>query len=312
MQSAELINKLQQVGFKEYESKIFLVLLKGSALSASEIAEKANIRRTSVYEVLKTFAARGFCNEIETNTILKYEMIDPRVISDKIERELKQNNLKSIESLKSTFSEIEKLHRSDESNGHSNVNIELIRGFNKHRQEKFIELLKSAKEEIMFMIRLEGYVSEEIDTNAKNFIKNGGVIKSIYEANLNFKIVKENSRKDATLEDLLRLCGKFEKYGEQVRISESELPNITIFDKKIVFINIIDRTVPRHNNADIIINNESFAKRMMDLFNFYWNNSKLIRDMKNLNGQVSINNKKHNKTIKSKKLLMFKKGTING
>ncbi len=312
MQTAEFLNKLQQVGFKEHESKIFLVLLKGSALSASEIAGKANIRRTSVYEVLKTFASRGFCNEIETNTILKYEMIDPRVIADKIEREIKRNNLEKIESLKSTFSEIEKLHKSEESNALSNVNIELIRGFNKHRQEKFIELLKSAKEEILFMIRLEGYVSEEIDANAKNFIKNGGVIKSIYEANLNFKIIKDNSRKDATLEDLLRICGKFEKYGEKVRISESELPNITIFDKKIVFINILDKTVPRHNNADIIINNESFANRMMDLFNYYWNSSKLIRELKNTNGHVSSNKLNYKKTIKPKKLLMYKKGTING
>lgn len=312
MQTAEFLNKLQQVGFKEHESKIFLVLLKGSALSASEIAGKANIRRTSVYEVLKTFASRGFCNEIETNTILKYEMIDPRVIADKIEREIKRNNLEKIESLKSTFSEIEKLHKSEESNALSNVNIELIRGFNKHRQEKFIELLKSAKDEILFMIRLEGYVSEEIDANAKNFIKNGGVIKSIYEANLNFKIIKDNSRKDATLEDLLRICGKFEKYGEKVRISESELPNITIFDKKIVFINILDKTVPRHNNADIIINNESFANRMMDLFNYYWNSSKLIRELKNTNGHVSSNKINYNKTIKPKKLLMYKKGTKNG
>jgi len=312
LQTAEFLNKLQQVGFKEHESKIFLVLLKGSALSASEIAGKANIRRTSVYEVLKTFASRGFCNEIETNTILKYEMIDPRVIADKIEREIKRNNLEKIESLKSTFSEIEKLHKSEESNALSNVNIELIRGFNKHRQEKFIELLKSAKDEILFMIRLEGYVSEEIDANAKNFIKNGGVIKSIYEANLNFKIIKDNSRKDATLEDLLRICGKFEKYGEKVRISESELPNITIFDKKIVFINILDKTVPRHNNADIIINNESFANRMMDLFNYYWNSSKLIRELKNTNGHVSSNKINYNKTIKPKKLLMYKKGTKNG
>ena len=312
MQTAEFLNKLQQVGFKEHESKIFLVLLKGSALSASEIAGKANIRRTSVYEVLKTFASRGFCNEIETNTILKYEMIDPRVIADKIEREIKRNNLEKIESLKSTFSEIEKLHKSEESNALSNVNIELIRGFNKHRQEKFIELLKSAKDEILFMIRLEGYVSEEIDANAKNFIKNGGVIKSIYEANLNFKIIKDNSRKDATLEDLLRICGKFEKYREKVRISESELPNITIFDKKIVFINILDKTVPRHNNADIIINNESFANRMMDLFNYYWNSSKLIRELKNTNGHVSSNKINYNKTIKPKKLLMYKKGTKNG
>lgn len=280
MQSKELVNKLQQIGFKEYESKVFLVLLKGSALSASEIAEKANVRRTSVYEILKSFASRGFCNEIETNRILKYEMIDPRVIADKIEREIKQSNETKIENLKETFNEFQALHKSEEASENKNINIELIRGFNKHRQTKFIELFNNAKEEILFMIRLEGYVSEELDSGASDFFKKGGVIKSIYEASLDFKIIKDNSRQDAELEDLLRICSKFQKAGEQIKISKSELPNMTIFDRKIVFINIQDKLVPRHNNADIIIKNEYFANRMIELFNYYWNKSYSIDEMK--------------------------------
>lgn len=305
MQSNELIDKLQQIGFKEHESKIFLVLLKGSALSASEIAQKANIRRTSVYEVLKSFASRGFCNEIETNTILKYEIIDPRVISDKIEREIKQYNDSRISNLKETFSEFGKLYRSEENTGNSNVKIELIRGFNKHRQEKFIEIFKSAEQEILFMIRLEGYVSEELDSDAKNFFKKGGVIKSIYESSLNFKIIKDESRQDATLKDLLRICRRFENAGEQVRISGTELPNITIFDRKIVFINIQDKTVPRHNNADIIIKNEDFAKRMIDLFEHYWNKSRTISDI--MNGKEFSADDKTQKIIRNKNKTLLNK-----
>lgn len=280
MQSKDLIYRLQEIGFKEYESKIFLVLLKGADLSASEIADKANIRRTAVYEILKSFTARGFCNEIETNTILKYEMIDPRVIGDKIAKEISQNNQIKIENLKATFKEFELLHKSEVADSVNNVNIELIRGYNKHRQAKFIELFNNAKEEILFMIRLEGYVSEELDLRAKEFFKRGGVIKSIYEASLNFKIIKDETRQNATLEDLLRICSRFEKSGEQVRISKSELPNMTIFDRKIVFTNIQDKNVPRHNNADIIINNEAYANRMIDLFDFYWGNSITIEEMK--------------------------------
>jgi len=275
-----LISKLQQIGFKEYESKVFLVMLKGSALSASEIAEKAEIRRTAVYEILKSFTARGFCNEIETNTILKFEIIDPRVIADKIERELKRSNEDKLSNLRNTFSEFQALHKSEESQEKSNVNIELIRGFNKHRQEKFIELINGAVSEILFMIRLEGYVSEELDSGASDFIKKGGVIKSIYEASLDFKIIKDSSRQSATLSDLLRICSRFGKSGEQIKISKSELPNMTIFDKKIVFINVQDRNVPRHNNADIIIKNEAFAGRMIDLFDLYWNKSFTIDQMK--------------------------------
>lgn len=273
LQSQDLKNKLQNLGFKDNESQVFLVLLKGSAMSASEIAEKASIRRTAVYEILKSFATRGFCNEIETNTILKYEMIDPEIIGDKIESEFKKQSETKIDKLKETFGDFKNLYRSEESEENKKVNIELIRGFNKHRQEKFIELLNSAKKEILFMIRLEGYISEELDTSASEFYKKGGVIKSIYETSLNFKIIKDNVRKNATTEDLLRICRKFEKSGEHVRISEKQLPNMTIFDKKIVFFNIQDKSIPRHNNSDIIIRNEDFALRMIDLFNFYWDRS---------------------------------------
>ena len=299
MQSKELIYKLQQIGFKEYESKIFLVLLKGSALSASEIAEKADIRRTAVYEVLKSFTSRGFCNEIETNTILRFEMIDPRVIADKIEREILQNNSSKIENLKATFNEFDILHRTEESPDNKNVNIELIRGFNQHRQAKFMELIKNAKKEILFMIRLEGYVSEELESDANEFIKRGGVIKSIYEASLDFKIIKDNSRQNATINDLIRICTNFEKTGEHVKISRSELPNMTIFDRKIVFTNIQDKDVPRHNNADIIIKNEAYANRIIDLFDLYWSKAFTIAEMKKADRQTEVVSKKRESNLRA-------------
>lgn len=302
MQSKEIIYKLQEIGFREYESKIFLVLLKGSILSASEIADKANIRRTAVYEILKSFTARGFCNEIETNTILKYEMIDPKVIADKIEKEINQINKSKVEKLKSTFNDFDSLYKSDVPIDSKNVNIELIRGFNKHRQTKFIELFKNAKTEILFMIRLEGFVSDELDINAREFYERGGMIKSIYESTLNFKIIKNNSRKDASFEDLLRICKKFEKSGEKVRLSKSELPNMTIFDRETVFTNIQDKSLPRHSNADVIIKNKDYAKRMIDLFEYYWDNSFSLDDLKTTDTNKSkkvVKNKSKQKLIKS-------------
>lgn len=280
MQSRDLISKLQQTGFREYEAKVFLALIQGEALSASEVAKKAGIGRTAVYDVLKSFVERGFCNEIETNKILQYSVIDPVIVGDKIERELNKQNSEKLENLKSTFKEVESMRKLAKSPARDGaVNIELIRGFNKHRQEKFVELLRSAKKEVLFMIRLEGYVSEEIDDSARSFVKKGGLMKSIYEMSLNFKVIRDKSRKDATLKDLLRICKNFEKNGEQIKLSKGELPNMTIFDGSTVFINIPDKNVPRHNNADIIIRNQSFAERMKDLFNFYWSGSVSVREL---------------------------------
>jgi sugar-specific transcriptional regulator TrmB len=284
-----LIHKLKKLGFKEYESKVFLAILKNTSLSASEIADKAKIRRTAVYEILKSFAEKGYCNAIETNSILKYEIINPNIIFDKIQEEIKHKKENELTNLKDTFSDLYPLYQSDTEKDETNINIELIRGFNKHRTAKFIELLKQAKNEILFMVRFEMFVSKELDADAKKFIDNEGVIKSIYEASLNFRIIDRNENISiATMEGFIDLCEYYEKNGEQLRISQLELPNITIFDREIVFINIDNKDIPRHNRADIIIRNPDFAKRMMDLFNYYWSQGYTTKDFKKVHKNLNI------------------------
>jgi sugar-specific transcriptional regulator TrmB len=284
-----LIHKLKKLGFKEYESKVFLAILKNTSLSASEIADKAKIRRTAVYEILKSIAEKGYCNAIETNSILKYEIINPNIIFDKIQEEIKHKKENELTNLKDTFSDLYPLYQSDTEKDETNINIELIRGFNKHRTAKFIELLKQAKNEILFMVRFEMFVSKELDADAKKFIDNEGVIKSIYEASLNFRIIDRNENISiATMEGFIDLCEYYEKNGEQLRISQLELPNITIFDREIVFINIDNKDIPRHNRADIIIRNPDFAKRMMDLFNYYWSQGYTTKDFKKVHKNLNI------------------------
>ncbi|MCB0721557.1 MAG: TrmB family transcriptional regulator [Ignavibacteriae bacterium] len=285
MQESEILQKLQELGFKEYESRIFLVLLKGSCLSATEIAKKAKIHRTAVYDILKKFAQKGYCNEIETNTILKYEIIDPKIILYKIEEDFQNENREKISKLKDTFKDLQPLFKSDhDKDADTSVNIELIRGFNRQRHTKFIELFKQAKKEIFFMIRLEGQITDEMDEMAIKFFEKGGVVKSIYEASLKFKIIRNdnNFKSEVTLDDLIELCEGYEKGGENVKISTMEIPNMTIFDREIVFINIEDKNVPRHNRSDIIIKNEEFAHRMIDLFDSYWEKAFTTSELKKI------------------------------
>lgn len=278
----ELINRLKSLGFTDYESRIFLALLQGHLMSATEIAESAKIRRTDVYNVLKSFVEKGYCNEIETNTIMKYEMIDPDVVLDKIENKLQKEKEKQIASFKNTFKELKPLYRSKESGKDKISNIELIRGYNQHREEKFIELLKNAKKEILFMIRLEIYISDEVDKTAEAFIKNGGIIKSIYEVGSNFKVKKEGKWTEGTVNDLVKVFSKFEKYGEQLRLSNVKIPNFTVFDRETVFMNIVDKTLPRYNEADIIIKNKDYAESMAEVFNTVWEKSFTLKEYKKI------------------------------
>lgn len=282
LQDKQALIKLQDLGFKDYESKVFLVLLKGGILGATEIAKKAKIPRTAVYDILKSFAEKGYCNEIETNKISKFEIINPEIIVDKIKSDYEYGTKDKIRSLIATFEELKPLHKTEKGKDDNAINIELIRGFNQHRHIKFIELFKQAKKEVFFMIRLEGQITPELDEIAVKFLDNGGIINSIYEASLNFKLIElaNKTKINATMDDLIKLCEFYEKGGENLKISNKKLPNMTVFDREIVFINIEDKHIPRHNKSDIIIRNEEFAGRMIDLFHYYWENSFTVKEYK--------------------------------
>lgn len=276
----EIIQQLKKLGFTEYESKVFVAVLKGNLMSASEIADAAGIRRTEVYAFLKSFVEKGYCNEIETNSVMKYEMIDPEIIMDKLERKIIKTRQEEIDNLKSTFKTLKPLYKTLESEKSKIVNIELIRGYNQHRVSKFMELFKQAKHEILFMIKLELQVSEELDNTAKEFFARGGVIKSIYETDSEFKVKKGETWTTGTMEDLISVTTKFESYGEKVMLSKVRVPNMTIFDRETVFMNINDKTIPKHNEADIIVKNKDYALNMVQVFESYWNTSLTIKDFK--------------------------------
>jgi sugar-specific transcriptional regulator TrmB len=282
MSKQALIEKLKALGFKEYEAKTFLVLLKGKPMSASQIAKEARIIRNSIYDILKSFVEKGYCNEIETDTILNYQIIDPQIILDKIEKNYFDSYKSNVVTLKTTFDELQELYKSGtEEEYHPDINIQLVRGFNRHRVAKYTELFKNSHKEVFGMYRLNWVVSEELDSIAEKFIKSGGKIKSIYMSDLDFKIVKNGKVVPATNDDFTRVCEAFEKQGEEVRISESKIPNITVFDGSNVFINMGGKEVPKNKHADIIIKNPDLAQHMADLFHFYWDRSMSVQEYKN-------------------------------
>ncbi len=275
----ELIQKLEALGFTTYESKVFISLLKGYNMSAPEVAEDAKIPKSSSYDILKSFAERGYCNEIRTPSKIKYEMIDPEIIKGKLENELDKSYTTKLKGLNSSFEKLTPLFKS-EFLSEAKVDVELIKGFNLYRFTKFLDLLKSSKEEMLLMNRLEGHVSKDLDVATKMFFKKGGKIRSIYEASLNFKFEKEGKWVNVTQSDLIDLCERFEKEGEQIRLAEKVPQNMAIFDRRIVFTNLVDKTRTKENKTDIIIRNEEYAANQIELFELYWKRSLTIANFK--------------------------------
>jgi sugar-specific transcriptional regulator TrmB len=276
----ELINKLKEIGFNEYKARVFAVLSNGKIMSASEIVNEAKIVRGSIYDILKSFVKLGYCNEIETDRILQYQIIDPDIILDKIIKEHTIEHNKALSKLKDTFTNIKEQYSNKNNTDSKLINIELIRGFNKHRVSKYKEMLMGAKKEICGMYRFKGLVSDEADEFTKKFIKRGGKIRTIYQAGLDFKIMTNGKVVEADNAGLIEVCKKFESCGEEIRLSKTDIPNMTIIDSENVFINTDDKIIPNQSQADLIMRRTTFAKYMMDLFDFYWMKSLTLSQFK--------------------------------
>ena len=282
MEQDKLINELKELGFTEYKAKVFISLSKGKLMTAAEIVKDTKIVRGSIYDILNFFVERGYCNQIETNRILQFQIIDPDVIVDKIERDYKSDFNQKISHLKSTFKKVKSIYNTDSPDEDKFINIELIRGFNKHRISKYRNFLLKAQKEICGMYLLKGIISEDSDKVANEFVQKGGTIRSIYGYMLDFKIIREGDVIDATKADLIKVCRNFEEMGEEVRISTLNIPNMTIVDKENVFINTNDKWIPKQNQADIILRRSELGKNMYDLFNYYWEDSLTINEFEKM------------------------------
>jgi len=294
LNTKDIIEKLKSIGFKEYEAKIFIVIMKGTPMSVSDIAKEANLIRNSIYDTLKSFTKRGYCNEIETNTILKYQIINPDIIIDKVEKEFDELNKKKVVTFKETIGELKNLYKKNITNeDDSPDNIELIRGFNKHRVAKFIQLIENAKFEILAMNKLKGLITDEINNFTKKFTNRGGIIKTLYKISLDFKIMKAGKAVNANNEDLVKVCEMFESYGEQVKLTAIEIPNLVIIDREKVFLNITGESdIAKNKQSDLIINDKNYTKNMRDLFENYWERSATIKEF-----QETLTKYQNNKII---------------
>ncbi len=275
----EIIKELEIIGFTTFEAKVLCVLFEGHVMTPTEVAKEAKISRAYAYDVLKSFSQRGLCNEIQTSTIVKYELIQPKVVQDKIEKDIFDTYTTRTGKLSSAFEKLMPRYRSKE-NEQGFTDVELIKGFNKHRYEKFVELMKETKKEMLLVNKLGGYIQSEVDETSKNLVERGCVLRSIYEVSKKFKIKVNDEWVPAGEGDLLRIFSDFEKQGEQVRLASEVFQNMVIFDRKIVFVSLADPKIPKNNRSDIIIKDEYYANSMAQYFDYFWQQSKTIEQFK--------------------------------
>jgi sugar-specific transcriptional regulator TrmB len=82
------INKLQQIGFSEYEAKTYLALLKENPATGYQISKNSGVPRSMVYEVLSRLHARGAVLETIEKRATYYRPLPPDILLDQYQNEI--------------------------------------------------------------------------------------------------------------------------------------------------------------------------------------------------------------------------------
>ena len=280
---------IKKLGFSDYEAKVFLVLYQGYKMSAAEIAKEARIPRTSVYDILKSFTKKGLCNEVQTPSKLIYEVIESRVIEDKVKMEIEQEYKKKLLALQDCFTSIKPVYKTKQP-PEFKADVELLKGYNRLRSQKFVELVKQSNKAILIMNRFQYKASSKIDAESKKFFKRGGKVKSIYQSTGDFRIQINNKWQNVSHEGLIKLCEEFSKQGEEVRFLK-EVPQVmAVFDEKIVYFSLFDENIPYRDMSDVIIKNKRFASFITSLFNMHWDKADSLEILKKAIAHTSKSN----------------------
>lgn len=83
----QLLTKLTQLGFSEYEAKAYLALLKENPASGYQIAKQSGVPRSMVYEVIGKLNARGALLTYRVDGVVKYAPAPPEEFLDNLHRE---------------------------------------------------------------------------------------------------------------------------------------------------------------------------------------------------------------------------------
>jgi len=254
----KFIEKLNDLGLSQRESKVYLALLKNGTASASSIQDASGIPRTKVYEITKSLVQKGYCKARRTGRELTFDTIDPQTAFGtqipKIEDKLTQ-----------TKNTIEELHEIFSNSGHYTESleyVEILHG-NEIVHNHYCELVNDAKREILGF----GRGPYAWDSNTKleeqkqallGLMERGGQSRWIFE------VIGEPTKWMLDYFEVLR------ENNIPTRISQSLPLKMMIFDQQAVLVAQEDHFNLEGELTMSIIKQSTIANAFKALFEYFW------------------------------------------
>lgn len=81
----DILLSLEQYGLSEKEAKIYVATLELGSAPASTIARRTNIKRVTVYTLLKELESKGICQSITRNDVKYFSVSKPEFLAQELE-----------------------------------------------------------------------------------------------------------------------------------------------------------------------------------------------------------------------------------
>ncbi len=78
----DLLSELKQIGFTEYEAKVYLALLRVYPATGYQLSKESSVPRSMVYETLRRLHSRGVVLETVEERATLYRPLPPKVLID--------------------------------------------------------------------------------------------------------------------------------------------------------------------------------------------------------------------------------------
>ncbi len=248
-------NELEQMGLTQYESKIYLTLLKEGSSTGRQVSKNSDVPQGKTYEILKNLITKGFVAE-KKNKIKQFSAINPETAVKRYCTQ-KINNIADLQ--QNLIFELKRLRKKEELPSITE-RVSLLAGMDTV-QAVATELLENSKKEykVMYTYELLFYpVIQLIPKKIKERVKVKFLATKATEQGL--KWMKEHT-----------------KIGVEVKYYPVEELRITLKDNDEAMIMIIN---PRNRNDRIGMHCKSteFSTALSHYFDNLWEKAKTINE----------------------------------
>lgn len=105
-----LTKELEEFGLSEKEAKIYLALVELEIATAHQVAERADVNRSSTYVVLDSLLHKGLVSVSNDKNVKQYVATNPEVLLREIDTEIEQKKIVR-EGINKILPELKALHR---------------------------------------------------------------------------------------------------------------------------------------------------------------------------------------------------------